>query len=125
MLCGVQRLAERAGPSRAREIIYTAEQYDATTFERWNIVNRIVPDDALEAESRASTARLAKGPTLAYAAGKRIVRAYLDGSIRAAEKVVDEVGPSLFESKDMQAGVTALLDHGPRRFRDTVVFEGR
>src|SRR5256712_13594693 len=85
LLGGVQRLAERAGPSRAREIIYTADQYDAATFERWNIVNRIVPDDALEAETRAFAERLANGPTLAYAAGKRIVRAYLDGSVRAAD----------------------------------------
>jgi enoyl-CoA hydratase/carnithine racemase len=125
LLGGVQRLAERAGPSRARDIIYTADQYDAATFERWNIVNRIVPDDALEAEARAFAARLADGPTLAYAAGKRIVRAYLDGGTRAADRVVDEVGPPLFESADMQAGVTALLDHGPRRFRDKVVFGGR
>jgi len=44
LLGGVQRLAERAGSNRAREIIYTAEQYDAATFERWNIVNRVVPD---------------------------------------------------------------------------------
>ncbi len=101
------------------------DQYDAATFERWNIVNRIVPDEALEAETRAFAARLANGPTLAYAAGKRIVRAYLDGGIRAADRVVDEVGPPLFESEDMQAGVTALLVHGPRRFRDKVVFEGR
>src|SRR5712671_2401964 len=125
LLGGVQRLAERAGPSRAREIIYTADQYDAAAFERWNIVNKIIPDDALESETRTFAARLAKGPTLAYAAGKRIVRAYLDGSVRAADKVVAEVGPPLFESEDMQAGVTALLDHGPRRFRDKVVFEGR
>jgi enoyl-CoA hydratase/carnithine racemase len=34
LLGGVQRLAERAGPSRAREIIYTADQCDAATFER-------------------------------------------------------------------------------------------
>src|SRR5713101_7462502 len=85
LLGGVQRLAERAGPSRAREIIYTADQYDAATFERWNIVNRVVPDEALASQTRAFAARLAKGPTLAYAAGKRIVRAYLDGSIRAAD----------------------------------------
>src|SRR5712691_6659764 len=116
LLGGVQRLAERAGPSRAREIIYTADQYDAATFERWNIVNRIVPDDALEAEARAFAERLANGPTLAYAAGKRIVRAYLDGSIRAADRGVDEVAPPLFESEDMRAGVTAFLDHGCRRF---------
>jgi enoyl-CoA hydratase/carnithine racemase len=47
LLGGVQRLAERAGPARAREIIYSADQYDAATFERWNIVNRVVPEEAL------------------------------------------------------------------------------
>jgi hypothetical protein len=37
----------------------------------------------------------------------------------------ERISAPLFESADMQAGVTALLDHGPRRFRDKVVFEGR
>src|SRR2546422_10424643 len=91
LLGGVQRLAERAGPSRAREIIYTAEQYDAATFERWNIVNRVVPDDTFESQTRAFAERLANGPTLAYAAGKRIVRACLEGGARAADRVVDGV----------------------------------
>ncbi len=125
LLGGVQRLAERAGPGRAREIIYTAEQYDAATFERWNIVNRIVPDEAFDSQTRAFAERLANGPTLAYAAGKRIVRAYLDGGIRAADKVVDEVAPPLFATEDMRAGVAGLLEHGPRTFRDKVVFHGR
>jgi len=125
LLGGVQRLAERAGSSRAREIIYTAEPYDAATFERWNIVNRIVPDDAFESQTRAFAERLANGPTLAYAAGKRMVRAYLDGGIRAADRVVGEVGPSLFQSEDMRAAVAALVKHGARNFRDKVVFQGR
>src|SRR5712691_2094009 len=84
LLGGVQRLAERAGSNRAREIIYAAEQYDASTFGQWNIVNRVVPDEAFESETRAFAERLARGPTLAYAAGKRLVRAYLEGGIRAA-----------------------------------------
>lgn len=71
----------RAGPSRAREIIYTADQYDAATFERWNIVNKLVTDDAFESQTRAFAERLANGPTLAYAAGKRMVRAYLERGI--------------------------------------------
>src|ERR1700730_14112283 len=125
LLGGVQRLAERAGPARAREIIYSADQYDAATFERWNIVNRIVPDDAFESQTRAFAERLSNGPTLAYAAGKRIVRAYLEGGVRAADNVVNEVAPPLFESEDMRAGVTGLLEHGPRAFRDKVVFRGR
>ena len=125
LLGGVQRLTERAGPSRAREIIYTAEQYDATTFERWNIVNRVVPDDSFESETRAFAEQLANGPTLAFAAGKRLVRAGLEDGVRAADKVVDEVGPPLFQTEDMRAGVAALLEHGARNFRDKVMFQGR
>src|SRR6516225_9356179 len=125
LLGGVQRLAERAGSSRARELIYTADQYDAATFERWNIVNRVVPDEKLESEAMAFAERLANGPTLAYAAGKRMVRAYLDSGIHAADKVVGEVGPPLFESEDMRAAVAALVEHGVRNFRDKVVFRGR
>ena len=125
LLGGAQRLAERAGPSRAREIIYTADQYDAAMFERWNIVNRVVADDVFALQTRAFAQRLANGPTLAYAAGKRIVRAYVEGGVRAADRVVDEVAPPLFESEDMRAGVAGLLEHGPRSFRDKVVFQGR
>ena len=125
LLGGVQRLAERAGPSRAREIIYTAEYYDAATFERWNIVNRVVPDDTFDSETRAFVERLANGATLAFSAGKKIVRAYLERGIRAADKVVDELGPPLFESEDLRAGVAGLLEYGSRGFRDKVVFRGR
>jgi enoyl-CoA hydratase/carnithine racemase len=125
LLGGVQRLAERAGPSRAREIIYTADQYDAATFERWNIVNRVVPDENLELETRAFAERLASGATLACAAGKKIVRAYLERGIRAADNLVDEIAPALFETADMRAGVDGLIEHGPRQFRNKVIFLGR
>ena len=125
LLGGVQRLAERAGPSRAREIIYTADQYDAATFERWNIVNKVVPDENLERESRAFAERLAAGATLAYGAGKKIVRAYLERGIRAADAMVGEIAPALFETADMQAGIDGLIEHGPRQFRDKVIFQGR
>jgi enoyl-CoA hydratase/carnithine racemase len=125
LLGGVQRLAERAGASRARELIYTADQYDAATFERWNIVNRVVPDERLESEAMAFAERLVSGATLAFAAGKKIVRAYLDGGIGKADAMVDEIGPALFESVDMRAGVQGLLEYGPQGFRDKVVFKGR
>ncbi len=40
---GTQRVAERAGPARARELVMTGELFDAATLERWNVVNRVVP----------------------------------------------------------------------------------
>jgi len=100
--------AEWAGPSRAREIVYTADQYDAPTFERWNIINRVVPDENLERETRAFAECLANGATLAYAAGKRFVRAYLERGIRAADTLVDEIAPALFETTDMRAASLSM-----------------
>ncbi len=125
LLGGAQRLTERAGPSRAREIIYTADQYDAATFERWNIVNRVLPDDAFARQTRAFAEQLANGPTLAYAAGKRLVRTCLEAGVRAADRLVDEVAPPLFRSEDMWTGVAALVEHGARNFRDKLNFQGR
>jgi enoyl-CoA hydratase/carnithine racemase len=88
-------------------------------------VNRVVPNDEFESQTRAFAELLANGPTLAYAAGKRIVRAYLEGGVRAGDRVVDEVAPPLFQSEDMRAAVAALVEHGARSFRDKVVFQGR
>jgi hypothetical protein len=88
-------------------------------------VNRVVPDERLESESTAFAERLARGATLAFAAGKKIVRAYLEGGIRKADAVVHEIAPALFDTADMHAGVEGLLEHGPRGFRDKVVFRGR
>ena len=125
LLGGVQRLAERAGPARAREIIYSADQYDAATFERWNIVNRVVPDEVFESETEALAVRLAHGATVAFATGKKIVRGYLENGTRSADRLVDEIAPALFETEDMRAGVTGLLEHGSRQFRGKVIFQGR
>ncbi|MEA2423701.1 MAG: hypothetical protein QOH13_111, partial [Thermoleophilaceae bacterium] len=44
---GTQRVAERAGPARARELVMTGALYDAATLERWNVVNRVFPDGEL------------------------------------------------------------------------------
>ena len=62
---------------------------------------------------------------MAFAAGKKFVRAYLEGGIRKADTMVDELAPALFDSADMRAGVQALLQHGPGQFREKVVFHGR
>ena len=56
---GPQRLAERAGPARARELIFTGERYPAAVLERWNVVNRVLPDEGF-AEAARDYARQAR-----------------------------------------------------------------
>lgn len=125
LLGGAQRLAERAGSARAFEIVYTGDQYDAATFERWNIVNRIVPDDRLHEEALTLAHRLATGPTRALAVGKRLIRAQAEGGVLAADALIEELSPPLFQSEDMQGAVRALMEHGARDFRNHVTFTGR
>ncbi len=59
---GPQRLAERAGSGRARELVMTADLYDAPTLREWGVVNYVHED--VDAQSRALVERIANGPTV-------------------------------------------------------------
>jgi enoyl-CoA hydratase len=110
---GTQRLVERAGPARARELVMTGELYDARTLERWNVVNRVLDDDGFAEAARTFARRLAEGPTLAHVATKRIVRAALSGGARAADEVVPEHAGGLFATEDLKGAVRSFLERGP------------
>ena len=115
LMGGTQRIAERAGPARARELVMSGDLYEAATLERWNVVGRVLPDDDLEAAAREFVARLAAGPTLAHHATKRIVRAYLGDGVRGADAVTAEIGAPLFETEDLRRAVESFLAGGPGR----------
>jgi enoyl-CoA hydratase len=110
---GTQRLAERAGPARARELVMTGELYDAATLERWNVVNRVLPDEGFAEAARAFARGLAEGPTRAHAATKGIVRAQVEGGARAADERVPELAGDLFATEDLQNAVRSFLERGP------------
>lgn len=118
---GPQRLAERAGPARARELVYTGELYTAATLERWNVVNRVLPDDGFAAAALAFAQRIAGGPTLAHAATKRLIRAQVDGGTRAADAIVAQTSGPLFATEDLKNAVRSFLEVGPGK----ATYEGR
>ena len=110
---GTQRLAERAGPARARELVMTGELYDAATLERWNVVNRVLPDAGFDQAARVFARRLAEGPTRAHAATKAIVRAQVEGGARAADERVPDLAGDLFATEDLRGAVRSFLENGP------------
>jgi len=119
---GTQRVAERAGPARARELVMTGELFDAATLERWNVVNRVFADDALVEETMKFAQQLAVGPPKAHDATKRMVRAFLDeGGPRGADAHVGDIAASLFATEDLQNAVKSFLEDGPGKAK----FEGR
>jgi enoyl-CoA hydratase/carnithine racemase len=118
---GTQRMAERAGPARAREFVMSGGLYDAATLERWNVVNRVVADDELQDKGMRFAQRLASGPTVAHGETKRIVRAYLRGGVEEADRVTPGVFSGLFATEDLQGGVKSFLEEGPGKAE----FQGR
>lgn len=118
---GPQRLTERAGPARARELVFTGGLYDAETLERWGVVNRVLPAEGFEDAVREFATDLATGPTVAHAATKRLVRAALEGGAPAADAIVPEVAGALFDTEDLKGAVRSFLEHGPGK----ATFSGR
>ncbi len=119
---GTQRLAERAGPGRAREFVMSGDLYKARTLEAWNVVNRVLPDSELHERGLGFAHRLAGGPTLAHAATKRIVRACMDGGRDGADAITAHEAGELFRTEDLKDAVAAFLRDGPGSFDD---FHGR
>ncbi|SFL01420.1 enoyl-CoA hydratase/isomerase family protein [Geodermatophilus ruber] len=110
---GPQRLAERAGPARAKELIFTGERYPAAVLERWDVVNRVLPDDGFAGAARAYAHRVAAGPTVAHAATKRLVDVAVRQGARAADDLVPEVSGALFGTDDLRGAVRSFLADGP------------
>jgi enoyl-CoA hydratase/carnithine racemase len=110
---GPQRLAERAGPARARELIFTGERYPAAVLERWNVVNRVLPDDGFAEAARAYAHRVAAGPTIAHSATKTLVGTSAREGARAADALVPEVSGALFATEDLRGAVASFLTDGP------------
>jgi enoyl-CoA hydratase len=118
---GVQRVSERAGPARARELVMTGELYPAETLRQWGVINRVVPLVELEQHTRALAQGLAAGPTLAMAAIKEIVRTQVDEGTHGADERTPGIAAPLFDSEDTKKAIGSFLEEGPGK----ATFEGR
>jgi enoyl-CoA hydratase/carnithine racemase len=121
LMGGIQRVTERAGAARAKEMALLARRYDARTLERWNIINRVVPDEKLGDVSVTVAQELANGPTLAHASTKAIVSYTLAHGVPAADEVMRDLQADYWKSEDLKHGLESLAANGPGAAR----FEGK
>ena len=122
VLGGVYRIAERAGRSVASQWSMTSEPVPASTMHQRGVVNQVVPDADLLSTARDLAARLAKGPTRAYAAHKALLRIWAESGVTAADSAMFEIAMPLFETNDVRRGlasaVSALKAGHPRPTMD-------
>lgn len=106
----------RAGMARASEMALLGERVPAPQALEWGLVNRVVPDAELDAESAALTARLATGPTRAYAACKKQLNACLYASMGEQLELEAKLQRELAASDDLLEGVSAFIAKRPPSF---------
>jgi 2-(1,2-epoxy-1,2-dihydrophenyl)acetyl-CoA isomerase len=109
----------RVGFARAAEMALLGERVPAPRALEWGLVNRVVADDAFEAEARALLRRLAAGPTRSYAGTKRQLNRTLYAGMEDQLAFEAAIQQELAATGDFAAGVAAFA--GKRR----AAFEGR
>lgn len=88
------------GLARAAELLLLGDPVGAEQAERIGLANRVVADDRLAAETDALAARLASGPTFAYAATKSLLTRELDMPLGAAVELEAYTQALLLRSRD-------------------------
>jgi 2-(1,2-epoxy-1,2-dihydrophenyl)acetyl-CoA isomerase len=103
-------------PNIACEMFFLGDQIDAQRALQLGLVNRVVPDEELDAETRRLALRLAAAPPESIAAAKHAV--YLSSHAELEEMLQYETEAQLrcFHTPDAREGVRAFLEKRPPRF---------
>ncbi len=109
---GTYFLPRLVGPSRALELIWSAEVLPADHCLRLGLVNRVVPHDDLARETAAWAARLAALPPIAAGLAKAAVYESGGGEDALAEALARESASqrTCFESEDAVEGLQAFFE---------------
>lgn len=114
---GIKRLVDVVGPSFAKEIFYTARQFDSTEALQMGLINRVVPTSDIEAYVRDYAGRIGTNAPLTIGSVKLCVNeATKDPEKRnlvAARVAVD----ACFASADYNEGRTAFMEKRKPAFR--------
>ena len=103
-------LPRLVGYQKALELMLLSEAVDAATMQALGVVNRVVPAADLERETRRVVERLANGPTLAYAATKKLAN---QGFVNSLPQHLDEEAQAFARcaaTHDFAEGVTAFVE---------------
>jgi 2-(1,2-epoxy-1,2-dihydrophenyl)acetyl-CoA isomerase len=76
---------------------------------RLGLVNRVVPAEHLDEATATLAHRLANGPTLAYGAMKRLMRASFDRDLDAQLMAETAAFAGCAATQDMRAGIEAFF----------------
>src|SRR6516165_2782628 len=116
---GLKRLVDIVGASFAKEIFYTARQFDAQEAYAMGLVNRVVPQAELEAYVNSITDMICTNAPLTIKAAKFAIGEILKDESKRDVSSIDKMVEACFASGDYVEGRTAFMEKRKPALRES------
>jgi len=103
-------LSRAVGRKRALEMLLTGKMVDAATACDWGLINRAVPADQLETETRRLACQIAEASNFTVGLGKQAYYTQIDLDQPKAYAYAKEVMTMNSLAQDAQEGISAFLE---------------
>jgi len=113
---GTQRMAAQLPHAIAMELLLTGDSIDATAAERWGLVNKVVPADALLETAMQYARRIAANAPLAVQATKELVLRGPEMGLTAGLRMEQHTNRYLAGTEDSKEGRLAFAEKRQPRF---------
>jgi enoyl-CoA hydratase/carnithine racemase len=111
-------VARNLARKHALEMLFTGDQIDATTAERWGLVNRVVPLAELDAAVAALTRKVASHSPAVVRLGKRFFYEQVEKGIADAYALASEGMACNMVLEDAAEGIDAFIAKRPADWKN-------
>jgi enoyl-CoA hydratase len=110
---GTQRLPALIGPARAKQMIFSGTRVNASTAERWGLINEVAPRTELPARAMSLAGQIAANAPVSVQIAKQV----LDGIDGSTGLILEALAGSLAATTDdAREGLASFRDRRPPHF---------
>ena len=109
-------LGRTLGMKQQMELAFLGDRFSSERAEELGIVNWVVPDEELDAETHKLAVRLASGPTVAYSNAKKLFNQTNHLSMESQLQMEAERMADSMMTSDHAEGITAFMEKRPPKF---------
>lgn len=114
---GYWLLPHIVGPTKAAELIFTADFVEAKEAERIGILNKVVSGEELEEETMKLARKIAEGPPIALRLDKMLLQRAPQLDLEAALELANSSVAITLASEDKKEAIRAFIEKRPPQFQ--------
>ncbi|MTI67707.1 MAG: short-chain-enoyl-CoA hydratase [Firmicutes bacterium] len=115
---GTQRLARLVGPSKAKELIFTADMIDSNEAEKIGLVNKVVKKEDLMDEAMNLAKKIASKGQIAIRYSKCAINRGFETDIDTGMALERDLFGLCFATDDQKEGMKAFIDKRKPEFKN-------